>query len=128
MENSSQWKRPVKSNISDLDTTWLNKNVHFIDWKALAVDVAARASDGHPTVLRMYPLRIDPKGRGSKDPVPWVNLYFLVCPKLVKAIGRLEQAGYIEQFDKRIAESAEYAEKLVEDHTLYAKERWCLPD
>ena len=40
--------------------------------------------------------------------------------------GRLEQAGYIEQFDKRIAESTEYAEKLVEDHKLYATERWCL--
>jgi hypothetical protein len=74
----------------------------------------------------MYPLRVDPKGRGSGEPVPWVNLYFLVCPKLVQSVGRLEQAGYIDIFDKRVEENDAFAKSLVEDHKLYAEQRWSL--
>lgn len=121
------WTLPVPTTISSDDYQWLLKHVHCFPWEPIALSVAARSElDGHPTVLRLYPLRYDPKGRGSAYPVPWVNMYFLVCPRLITLVGRLEQAGYIDQFDLRIESDSDIADRFIRDHNSYAAERWGL--
>ena len=121
------WRLSVPVTISSNDYRWLSQNVHCFPWEPIALNVAARSElDGHPTVLRLYPLRYDPKGRGSTTPVPWVNMYFLVCPRLITLVGRLEQAGYIDKFDLRIEHDPECADQFLRDHNSYAAERWGL--
>jgi hypothetical protein len=108
------------------DKEWLDAHVTTVAWEQTTVSVVARNDQGHPAVLKMYPLRFDPKGRGSSDPVPWVNLYFLVCPRLVTALGRLEDQGWIEQFDVKLQSNEEFVQQYARDHAAYAAERWAL--
>ena len=123
---SLPWCCPLSSSVSAEDKAWLDVHVDSIAWEALTVSVAARNGDGRPAVLRMYPLRYDPKGRGSKEPIPWVNLYFLVCPKLITAVGKLETSGLIDVFDEQIETDPALAKRLADDHRAYAAERWSL--
>ena len=79
-------------------------------------------------MIKMYPLRFDPSCRKirSTDPVPWVNLYFLVCPKLVRAVGDLESAGWIRAYEKRLEAEETLMAEFEADHEAYAVERWGL--
>jgi hypothetical protein len=63
--------------------------------RALA-GVAARCRRGHPSVLVQAPY--DEQG------VPFPTLYWLSCPALVEAVGRLEGAGGIAQLQLELDE------------------------
>jgi hypothetical protein len=65
--------------------------------RALA-GVAARCRAGHPSVLVQAPY--DARG------VPFPTLYWLSCPALVDAVGRLEGAGGIAQLQRELDEDA----------------------
>jgi uncharacterized protein len=127
-EKHVRWTSPVPSmsTVSREDKEWLDSHFTSLAWEKMAVAVAARNDQDKPAVLRMYPLRYDPKGRGSTDPVPWVNLYFLVCPRISSAIGRLEDKGFIEKFDQKLDSDPEFLHQYKHDHVAYAAERWAL--
>ena len=120
----TKWTIPYPLVTSSEDKIWLDVNVKSFAWEKSTIGIAARADDGHPTVLRLYPLRLDPKGRGSNEPVPWVNLYFLVCPHLINTVGRLEHDGLIEKFDDILEHDSVMASLYTRDHDSYATERW----
>jgi hypothetical protein len=68
------------------------------------VDVAARCPRGHPSVLVQAPY--GPEGE------PFPTLYWLSCPALVRAIGRLEAAGGIALLTAELAHDPELARDL----------------
>ena len=74
-------------------------------------EVVARCAGGHPLVIRNHP--VDHEG----DPFP--TLYWLTCPEAVKAVSRLESAGWI----KRLDAEAELQDGLELAHREYAAER-----
>ena len=41
------------------------------------------------------------------EPVPWPNLFWLVCPNLVTRIGRLESRGYVKKFAAALQDDPE---------------------
>jgi hypothetical protein len=59
------------------------------------VRVAARCRFGRPAVLEQAPY--------DADGVPFPTLYWLSCPVLVEAVGRLEGAGGIEELAAELA-------------------------
>eukprot|EP01051_Picozoa_sp_SAG22_P011589 SAG22_NODE_1129_length_5458_cov_33.388692_6_plen_278_part_00 len=125
------WTCPFQADSIDAaDQTWLDRHAVSVSCAGQVVRVAARAQPGGtPAVVQLYPLRLDPKGRGSGDvaqPVPWPNLYFLVCPKLVQAVGALEEAGWIQQFEARLEADEALMDALVAEHAAFAAERWAL--
>jgi hypothetical protein len=64
-------------------------------------DVAARCPRGHPSVLVQAPY--GPEGE------PFPTLYWLSCPALVQAIGRLEAVGGIALLADQLARDPELA-------------------
>jgi uncharacterized protein len=68
------------------------------------VDVAARCPRGHPSVLVQAPY--GPEGE------PFPTVYWLSCPALVQAVGRLEAAGGIAVLAAELAQDPELARDL----------------
>jgi exopolyphosphatase/guanosine-5'-triphosphate,3'-diphosphate pyrophosphatase len=73
--------------------------------------VVARCTGGHPLVIRNSPLDAD--GR------PFPTTFWLTCPDAVKAVSRLESAGWIRQLDADPA----FAGAIARSHQEYAIER-----
>lgn len=77
--------------------------------------VVARCSGGHPLVIRNHPL--DRQGR------PFPTLYWLTCTDSVKAVSRLEGAGWIKRLAERAETDKEFGEELQAAHREYAEQR-----
>jgi exopolyphosphatase/guanosine-5'-triphosphate,3'-diphosphate pyrophosphatase len=77
--------------------------------------VVARCTGGHPLVIRNAPLD------ASGDPFP--TTYWLTCPKAVKAVARLESAGWIARLNERLEEDPGFREALERAHAAYARDR-----
>jgi uncharacterized protein len=69
------------------------------------VDVAARCPHGRPSVLVQAPY--DGDGR------PFPTLYWLSCPALVQAIGRLEAAGGVAVLTKELRADVSLAREVI---------------
>ena len=126
----------MSAELDAVDKSWLDRHAVSVCCAGAVVAVAARTAlastidgiRGVPSVIKMYPLRWDPKGRGSGcgGPVPWPNLYFLVCPKLIRAVGGLEDAGWIQIFEQRLQTDEELMGEHIATHESFAVERWDL--
>jgi len=75
-----------------------------------AIEVVVRAVDGSPIVIRNAPF--------LDDGTPMPTLYWLVDPRAVAAVGRLESVGGV-----RLAEAAVAADDVADAHRRYARER-----
>jgi exopolyphosphatase/guanosine-5'-triphosphate,3'-diphosphate pyrophosphatase len=77
--------------------------------------VVARCTGGHPLVIRNTPL--DATG------APFPTTYWLTCPAAVKAVARLESAGWIARINEREQADAPFARELAAAHEAYAADR-----
>jgi exopolyphosphatase / guanosine-5'-triphosphate,3'-diphosphate pyrophosphatase len=77
--------------------------------------VVGRCGDGHPLVIRNHPF--------DRRSQPFPTLYWLTCPVAVKAVARLEGAGWIKRLDRRARADAEFGSALDAAHREYAAER-----
>ena len=73
--------------------------------------VVARCTGGHPLVIRNAPL--DAEGH------PFPTTFWLTCPDAVRAVARLESAGWIKALD----EDPAFADGIARAHDAYARER-----
>lgn len=83
-----------------------------------AFSVVARCCYGKPQVIANQPLL---KVQGEVHVFP--TLYWLTCPYLKKAVGRLEGAGYIAQFQEKLRADRVFGQQLRLAHTQYAHAR-----
>lgn len=94
------------------------------------ISIAARSSDGIPTVCMLYPLVQPKRGRrrGGKDAdfEPFPTLYWLTCPKLKYQIAQLEFNGKISALEARLDVDKDATMAMVKVHRMYALERWSL--
>lgn len=77
--------------------------------------VATRCSFGYPTVIAT------PSLLASGEPFP--TLFWLTCPHLVEAVGRLESAGEVEAWATRLAADPVLAERMRAADALYRSAR-----
>ncbi len=77
--------------------------------------VTARCTGGHPLVIRNAPL--DARG----DPFP--TTYWLTCPAAVRAVARLESAGWIARLNERLDGDPGFRAGLERAHAAYARDR-----
>ena len=77
--------------------------------------VVVRCTGGHPLVIRNAPR--DASG------APFPTTYWLRCPDAVKAVARLEAAGWIARFNERERSDEPFADALAAAHHAYAEER-----
>ncbi|HEU4842372.1 MAG TPA: DUF501 domain-containing protein, partial [Ilumatobacteraceae bacterium] len=75
-----------------------------------AFDVVVRGEDGDPVVIRNAPL--------LDDGTPMPTRYWLVGPREVLAVSRLEAAGGVQQAEAEVAPAA-----VADAHARYAAER-----
>lgn len=68
--------------------------------------VVVRCPHGRPAVTEQSPY----DGKGE----PFPTTYYLTCPHLVAAVSRLEAAGGVERWSRRVAEDPELARRLEE--------------
>ena len=78
-------------------------------------DVVARCGSGHPLVIRNQPL--DARG----DPFP--TTFWLTCPDAVKAVSRIESAGWIARLNERFEDDAAFRADVERAHAEAAEER-----
>mmetsp|Transcript_60695 Transcript_60695/g.137214 ORF Transcript_60695/g.137214 Transcript_60695/m.137214 type:complete len:289 (-) Transcript_60695:183-1049(-) len=95
------------------------------------IKVAARdASTGRPTACQLYPLtKPAPERRrkgGGKDLEPFPTMIWLTCPELKRRISALEDAGWVEKLEARLAEDGGAMQAMQAAHTAYGSERWGL--
>lgn len=79
------------------------------------VGIAARASDGSPTVVATSPRLPD----GS----PFPTFYYLSHPEVVAAASRLEAVGMMVEFNEMLAEDEELREAYARAHVQYIADR-----
>jgi hypothetical protein len=77
--------------------------------------VAHRCACGNPTVVRTAPR--------LPDGTPFPTLYYLTCPRLASALGRLEGEGVMREMTERLAEDPELAAGHRRAHDAYLAER-----
>ena len=80
--------------------------------------VARRCQAGHPQVITTYPIYW-----GRKHPQVFPTLYWLTCPALSRAVGRLETEGWVERLQQQMGADAALAERWEISHGQYAHER-----
>ena len=81
-----------------------------------AVKVLRYSQKGEPQVVQVSPL-VEGK--------PFPSLYWLSCPRLHKAIAKIEQSSWIKHLENVIIPGdPSLKEKLKEDHLRYQKLRW----
>ena len=90
-------------------------------YRDLASEVVRACPAGHALVLRCHPVFRE----GGKI-TPFPTLFWLACPTVVRAIAKLERAGAIARFERRIAEDAELRMRVLADHDAYVAERWSM--
>ena len=71
------------------------------------IDVAAsHPRTGRPLVVKLYPLNINEmKGRYSSDngmALPFPTVLWLCCPEMQARVSALEDAGWVQKFQKRL--------------------------
>lgn len=79
------------------------------------VGIAARASDGAPTVVATAPRLPD----GS----PFPTFYYLSHPEAVAAASRLEAVGVMAEFNDMLVEDAQLRERYALAHDAYIADR-----
>jgi hypothetical protein len=79
--------------------------------------VVLRCPSGHPTVTEQA--AFDDAGE------PFPTTFWLTCPKLVVAVSRLEAAGGVERWTRRVAAEPELAASLERGH---AEQRTLRPE
>ncbi|GAB2930215.1 DUF501 domain-containing protein [Rhodococcus aerolatus] len=77
--------------------------------------VAHRCPCGNPTVVRTAPR--------LPDGTPFPTLYYLTCPRLASALGRLEGEGVMREMTERLGTDAELAAGHRRAHEAYLAER-----
>jgi uncharacterized protein len=77
--------------------------------------VASRCRCGLPEVVQTRP-RLD-------DGTPFPTLYYLTCPRLASAIGRLEASGLMREMTERLSTDPELAERYREAAADYVARR-----
>jgi exopolyphosphatase/guanosine-5'-triphosphate,3'-diphosphate pyrophosphatase len=77
--------------------------------------VVARCTARHPIVIRNAPR--DTSG------APFPTTYWLTCPEAVRAVARMEAAGWISRLNDREATDASFADALRATHRAYAEDR-----
>ncbi len=101
------------------------------------VEVAAQSpspisnEELNPLVLKLYPLNTnDLSGRYAKSvgqPLPFPTMMWMSCRVLYAQISVLEDAGWIQVFQKKLLnspESPEWLQIMENAHRQYAAERW----
>lgn len=81
-------------------------------------EVCRRCRYNYPQVTATPPVS---RRDGGWDMFPTV--YWLTCPLLVRAIGRLEAAGWIARYEQRLAEDPAFAAALMRAHAAAARDR-----
>ncbi len=77
--------------------------------------VAHRCPCGNPDVVRTAPR--------LPDGTPFPTLYYVTCPRLASAIGRLEANGVMRTLEQRMAEDPEIAAGYQRAHVQYLDDR-----
>jgi hypothetical protein len=77
--------------------------------------VAHRCPCGNPDVVRTAPR--------LTDGTPFPTLYYLTCPRLASAIGRLESEGVMREMEDLIASDAQVAAAYRQAHDDYLQDR-----
>lgn len=77
--------------------------------------VAHRCPCGNPTVVRTAPR--------LPDGTPFPTLYYLTCPRLASALGRLEGEGVMREMTERLGADAALAAGHRRAHEAYLAER-----
>ncbi|CAM9408377.1 unnamed protein product [Choristocarpus tenellus] len=86
------------------------------------------SSSGEPTVLKLYPLAVSPKGvrAGNTERQPFPTMYWLSCPALKATISHLEKNGLVVEWEKRLQGNQESLIAMEKAHKEYAEERWSM--
>jgi hypothetical protein len=77
--------------------------------------VAHRCDCGLPDVVETSP-RLE-------DGTPFPTLYYLTCPKVRSAIGRLEASGLMKEMTERLATDSDLADRYRAAHDAYLARR-----
>jgi hypothetical protein len=77
--------------------------------------VAHRCGCGLPDVVETSP-RLE-------DGTPFPTLYYLTCPKVRSAVGRLEASGLMKEMTDRLSVDAELAQRYAAAHEAYLARR-----
>ncbi len=77
--------------------------------------VVARCPGGHPLVIQNEPF--DAEGH------PFPTRFWLTCPDAVRAVARVEAAGWISRLNEHAEGDREFADALERAHAAYARER-----
>ncbi|MCX7844576.1 MAG: DUF501 domain-containing protein [Candidatus Bipolaricaulota bacterium] len=77
---------------------------------------------GFPQVVLNHPLL---PAEGA-DPEPMPTIFWLSCPFLVAEVSKLESAGAVRRYERRIAEDAALAQAYARAHAAYRAERLAL--
>jgi exopolyphosphatase/guanosine-5'-triphosphate,3'-diphosphate pyrophosphatase len=77
--------------------------------------VECRCGPGHPLVIRNAPL--------DANDEPFPTTYWLTCPAAVKAVSRLESAGWIARLNERIQDDEAFDDAVEAAHRAYAEDR-----
>lgn len=78
------------------------------------------AGTGHPAVVETEPR--------LPDGTPFPTVFYLTCPALSSAIGRLEASGLMREWTRRLGEDRELAEAYRQAHDAYLAHREAIAD
>jgi uncharacterized protein len=78
-------------------------------------EVAHRCACGKPDVIETSPR--------LADGTPFPTLYYLTCPRVVSAVGRLEASGLMREMTARLAQNEELATAYRKAHESYLARR-----
>lgn len=121
-----------------IETPWepLTDEDFSIVWAQLgrrpegAIGVAVRCRYGRPQVIASAPLRVDgkavtqlPTAADVRSVSVFPTLYWLTCPMLQAAIGRLESAGWIARLREELEADPAAAQELDQAHRRTARMR-----
>lgn len=79
------------------------------------LEVAHRCPCGNPDVVRTAPR--------LPDGTPFPTLYYVTCPRLASAIGRLEADGVMRDLEQQLAADADVASGYQAAHERYLADR-----
>lgn len=79
------------------------------------LEVSARCPSGHPCVVKTSP-RLE-------DGTPFPTLYYVTCPRLTGAIGRVEASGVMRDMTRRLTDDPELADSYQRAHDAYLADR-----
>lgn len=78
-------------------------------------EVAHRCPCGNPDVIETRPR--------LADGTPFPTLYYLTCPRVVSAVGRLEASGLMREMTARLVEDERLADAYQKAHESYLARR-----